>query len=347
MKVLFLVHLWPPHHNAGGETFCNNIAQYLITKGHDVIVLLTEAANYDITTMYSYEGVTVIPAMKDITPAIAGADFIFTHLGPMALAIHLAKIYKKPICFISHNTHFYDVVPSFPEFVSVIYNTNAMAKMLNYPNRSIVLHPPIDYRKWDFKGKPEQGVYITLVNLNANKGVKLFIEIAKAMPERMFLGVGGSYDAQHRVELPNLVYMDNTTDMESVYIKTRVLLCPSKYESYGMVATEGMCNGIPIIFNRTFGLDENIGKAGIGLKDLNPTYEDQELKGGESPDGLDPVANLAQWVKAIRRLDNPVIYKKYSNLARARSRELDPITELDALEVFIVQEYQNNQEYVL
>ncbi len=95
-----------------------------------------------------------------------------------------------------------------------------------------------------------------------------------------------------------------------------------------------MSNGIPVIYNSTPGLRENVGVHGIELKNLNPDYEETELKGGEHP-GIDPAANLEQWVKAIRRLDNHLFYKKMSNLARKRSRELDPGPELEQLEKFI------------
>lgn len=345
MKILFFIHLYFPNHAAGGERMCHNIAKYFQSKGHDVLVLLTQAEHYGIRGMYEYDGITVLPAMKDITTAIAGSDFIFTHLAEVNMAIHLGRIkaYHKPVCFISHNTHPYEIVPSFTDQVSVVYNSHAMAKTLNYPNRSVVLHPPIDFRKWDFGGDPSKAVYITLINMNANKGFKLFMALVKAMPDRLFLGVGGSYDQQYEMDLPNFTFMPNSPDMEQVYVKTRILLCPSKYESWGMCATEAMCNGIPVIYNETFGLLENVGKAGIGLKDLNPSYEDLELKGGESPDGLDPEANLAQWIKAIKKLDNLQTYKKYSDMSRARSRELDPEKELAALEAFVINEVENNQ----
>ena len=345
MKILFFIHLYPPRHNAGGEMMCHNIAKFFQDEGHDVLVLLTQASHYDITTMYAYDGITVIPAMKDISMSIKNADFIFTHLAEVNMAISLGRLraYRKPVCFISHNTHDYDIVRSFPDQVSVIYKSHAMANTLKYDNRSIVVHPPVDYRKWDFKQDPSKSVYITLVNMNANKGVKLFMAIVKAMPDRLFLGVGGAYDGQIGIDLPNFTYMPNSPDMESVYIKTRILLCPSKYESWGMCASEAMCSGIPIIYNETFGLLENVGDAGIGLKDKNPTYEDEELKGGESPDGLDPEANLAQWIKAIKKLDNPETYKKYSESSRKRSRELDPVKELKALEAFALNEIETVQ----
>lgn len=344
MKVLFVLHLYFPQHGAGGERMCHNLALHLKKQGHDVIVLLTEASHYDITQMYEFEGITVMPAMKDVTPAFAAADIIFTHLSPTQWAIHLAHIYKKPLIFVSHNTHFYDMVASFPEHVSVLYNSNAAKKILNYPNPGIVVHPPVDYRKWDYGGDASKAVYITLINLNANKGAKLFMALAKAMPERMFLGVGGSYDSQYREELPNVTYLPNSPDMEPVYARTRVLICPSKYESWGMCATEAMCNGIPVIYNPTFGLQENVGQSGIAVPDANPGWEDLELKGGEDPDGIDPVANLQPWIEAIRSLDDPELYQLYSEAARDRSRELDPKTELSELDRFIWQMIERTAE---
>lgn len=347
LKVLFILHLFYPDHCAGGERMCLNMAKYLLRMGHNVQVLLTQAEQeYNRKAMYDYEGITVIPAMRDVTLTIQSADIILTHLDSTFWAVHISRALKKPIIYISHNTHFKEVVASFTDRISVVYNSRAMAEKLQYPNRSIIVHPPVDFREWDFKGKPKEAVYITLINLNPNKGVKLFLALAAAMPEKMFLGVGGAYDPQIKVDLPNLVFMDNQPDMEPVYRKTRILLCPSKYESWGMCASEAMCNGIPVIYNPTFGLLENVGPAGIAVKDRNPDYEDPELKGGEHPDGMDPQANLKPWMAAIRKLDDPETYKKISKASRDRSRALDPEKELGAFNDFVISEFWQNQNLV-
>ena len=340
MNILFAIHLYYPQHGAGAESMVRNISSYMIKKGHNVHILLMESKHYNVDQVYDFEGAMVIPADsgRDLTQPLDWADIVFTHLTWTSWAAHICSIKKKPLVFLSHNTHPYDILRAFPN-MAVVYNSEAMRGILKYQNRSIVVHPPVDYRKNDLGGPT--GEYITLVNLTANKGSKLFINIAKAMPGRKFLGVGGSYDPQYREELPNVTYLPNSPDMAKVYRMTRILVCPSKYESWGMCATEAMCNGIPVIYHPTFGLCENVGENGIAVKDVNPTYDDVvDRRGGESP-GLDPVANVAAWVKAIKKLDDKKTYQKYSNLARARGKQLDPDLELAELEKFIFNEVRN------
>jgi len=87
-----------------------------------------------------------------------------------------------------------------------------------------------------------------------------------------------------------------------------------------------------------------VGEYGIPVKDHNPEFKDEEvLKGGEHP-GLDPDANVGAWVKAIKKLDSATVYKKYSNLARERSRQLNSADDLKKLETFLYGHLQRSRE---
>ena len=340
LRILFVIHLYYPQHGAGAESMVRNISSYMIRQGHQVHILLMEAKHYNVEMIYDWEGAMVIPADsgRDLRDPIEWADVVFTHLTWTNWCIQVCSVLRRPVFFMSHNTHPYDMVKCRPE-VRVIYNSNAMRDVLKYPNPSFVLHPPVDYRKLDKNTHP--GEYITLVNLTANKGAKLFIELARAMPERKFIGVVGSYDPQYKESLPNITYFENSPAMERIYKMTRILLCPSKYESWGMCAVEAMSNGIPIIYQPTFGLRENVGEYGIPIPDKNPDGNELTIVGGEFG-GIDHIANLAAWKKAIKSLDDPKIYKKYSTLSRKRSRELDPEKEFAELEKFIINETGNS-----
>ena len=349
MRLLLSLHLYLPDHAAGGEMYCHNIAKYMVKAGHSVRVLLLEHAHYNITAPYVYEGVEVFPATGDISHHFWWSDAVITHLGHTVWSAQLAKVFNKTTFFISHNTHPYDIVIDSNRWptelhpkkaMRVIYNSIAMADILKYENNSIVVHPAIDRKAFDFGGPT--GEYITLINVNANKGGNIFKAIARAMPNKKFLGIGGSYDSQIREDIPNLTYWPNSPDMEKVYRATRILLVPSAYESWGMCATEAMCNGIPVIYHPTFGLRENVGEYGISLPNKNHDYQDIEaLQGGEHP-GIDPEANLESWVNAIKKLDNHLAYKKYSNLSRERSLQFNPDQELKELENFLEREISDN-----
>jgi glycosyltransferase involved in cell wall biosynthesis len=203
-----------------------------------------------------------------------------------------------------------------------VYNSIWAKDKLGYKWSNFILTPPVDYRDFDTKIEPIDNQFITLINLNENKGVKIFEEIARAMPNKKFLGVMGSYDEQKTTNLPNITYINKTTDILSVYRQTRILLMPSKYESWGMTATEAMSSGIPVVCSEAEGLKENCGKAGIYIKDRD---------------------DIKSWVNEITKLDDAKAYAAASKKAKARAREHDPRKALDEFEIWMREEvYRHN-----
>ena len=165
----------------------------------------------------------------------------------------------------------------------------------------------------------------------------MFRQIAEAMPDRKFLGVIGSYDNPGPKGLdqttivksmpPNVTIIPNSPDILSVYRRTRLLLMPSDYESWGRTATEAMCNGIPVICTPTEGLQENCGEAA--------TYIGCQIEGDPGSAQV-AIGRVNDWVKAIKRHDNKSFYHEKSVLCKRRAAELDPLKELERLEEFIV-----------
>lgn len=330
MKILFPIHLYLPQHGAGGERYVHNLALYLISKGHQVRVLLKQADTYGITEIYSFEGVEVFPAHHSEEWHFLWADIVISHLGYAGWSMHMAKIFKKPYVFVAHNDCFdeyEDIYMPLPTFETrVIFNSwwihesvvgkLRAAKPERIYKEAIVLHPMTDYRNWE---NLERGDCITLINCNENKGGKIFSKIVDEIADDYFIAVKGGYDEQFLPAHLNCRIEDNTPDIASIYKQTRILLVPSEYESWGMVASEAMACGIPVICTRTPGLVENCGEAAIYIKDRE---------------------DVSEWLKAIKKLDNPKTYEKYSKLARARAMHNDPSKELDALENFLYEAVQ-------
>src|SRR5690606_11841974 len=149
---------------------------------------------------------------------------------------------------------------------------------------------------------------LTLVNPIPAKGSATFYALAERMPDFHFLAVEGGYlrhEQVRRDDLANVTWQPHTNNMRrDVWSRTRVLLVPSDYESYGMVGVEAMHSGIPVVAHPTPGLRESLASAG--------TFVDRDDVDG--------------WEAAIRRLYND---QDASQCARARARELDPRRELD------------------
>lgn len=327
LKILWSIHLYPPMHNCGAEYVAHHVSKYLISQGHEVRVLLHQSASVNIKNVYVYEGVDVFPPNQNIIERLfKWADVIFTHLDYTPWTIGYARMQKKKVFHFIHNDTPYASVIGAEKPQWIVYNSNAVKERLNYKHEGYVMHPPCDWRHYDINKDPIDNEYITLINLDHNKGGHILKHIAERMPDRKFLAVKGSYSYSEDPNIPgqvvdqpiNVTVMNNTPNIMTVYRMTRILLMPSKYESWGRTATEAMCSGIPVISTHTFGLDENLGSAGIYIEDRD---------------------DIDSWLKEIKKLDDKKSYHSASKKAKARSRELDPETELKGLVDFVKEAY--------
>lgn len=336
MNLLASIHLYLPQHSCGSENMIHQVLKYMISKGHRCRVALHHATKYDVTNDYEYEGVEVIVGKACAKPdTYRWADIVLTHLDKTSFTVAMMMEARRPLIQFVHNNIPYIAIQG-NKNAAVVYNSKWIADELSYSNPSTIFHPPCDYRVYD-TGE-QQREYITLVSLNERKGGYMFYQIAKAMPDRKFLGVWGSYDNPGKLhktqgeilnellQLPNYTHVPNTPNILSTYARTRILLMPSDYESWGRTATEAMASGIPVICTPTPGLKENCQHAGI--------YVGDEITNPVPGEACVDIGTVDDWVKAIQSLDSPTEYQKYSVACRQRAVDLDPVKELEALEQF-------------
>lgn len=344
MKILASIHLYLPNHNCGSEAMLHHVFKYLISKGHECRVILHQDKN--ITTPYNYEGIEVFGSKVGTkVDSYRWADVIFTHLDFTQFTIVMAKEARRPLVHFVHNDIPYGSIMHNFGGVSAVYNSKWIADKIGYNIPGCILHPPCNTSFYSTEGGPNEREFITLVSLNERKGGYRFYEIAKAMPDKKFLGVVGSYDnpgplkkeqvtiINELLQLPNFTIVPNTPDILATYRRTRLLLMPSDYESWGRTATEAMCSGIPIICTPTPGLKENCQDAAV--------YVGEPIKDCQPGDAQVTLGEVDDWVNAIRKFDDPDYYGKYSLICRARANELDPLKELEALEAFLYEQVQN------
>jgi glycosyltransferase involved in cell wall biosynthesis len=177
-----------------------------------------------------------------------------------------------------------------------------------------VFIPAVDYRAYRVDEEKRTKKYVTLSNVNDNKGGHLLIQLAKAIPEMEFQGILGGYRKQITYNnLPNLRYIEHTTEIKEVYAQTMIQIMPSKEETWGRTAVEAMSSGIPVVVSPTPGLRECCSDAAI--------YCDR--------------GDLEAWVTTLRKLkDDKEFYNQRSRVALERARSLDPNPVLDSMEVW-------------
>lgn len=288
-------------------------------RGHEVKVWIREEA-YKFPDQF--EGIEIVNANNHpCEPEIwhQWADSIITHLdcsGEVNNATWKAGFQHK-VVWVCHNSHLYIDFQRRPGYYRVIYNSQWLKEKMNYPQASIIVRPPVQWQDYEVESSRE---FITLINCNEAKGGKVLIEMAKRMPERKFLGVLGSYGVQERANLPNLTYIPNNPNIKETYAKTRILLMPSSYESWGRVGIEAYSSGIPVIAHPTPGLLESLGHGGLFAMR----------------------ASADAWQKQIEALDNEEAYKAASEYGKARAKALDPTEDFNQLEAFL---WQSKSEF--
>src|ERR1051326_3951514 len=310
VQVLAVVHGWMPYLAAGSERMMQHMLDALPRDEFEVNIL---------SLGYSDPRPQQSPYIYDGTPVYTGydspvvPDIIVTHHGPSARVVQAVsqELPEARVVAVYHNER-YDIEDIRALNAELeVFNTWWVAGQILRPGAAgydgldpskIVVHPPLEY---DRHVVEDTGSAVTLVNLQENKGVRVFQELARRMPDVRFLGVEGTHGTQEKPKIPNVEYMPTTQDMRDVWRKTRVVLMPSGYESYGMVAAEAQVNGIPVIANPTLGLQECLGHAGIYI----------------------PRDNISDYERTLRLLlEDRKHYQERSDTARLRGLELNEQT---------------------
>jgi len=308
MRIVALIHYAVPYRMAGSETMVHTMLQALADKGHDVHAVVShmpEAPREWTEGSVRYHSRDGEANSASRVGALA-PDVIVTHHQNATRAVMLAKQRGVPSVFVQHNTFWMNkqTLATRPDLT--VFNTHWMAQSWRQLTINwMVIHPPV--RPAEHATTP--GDHVTLINLSEHKGVGVFQRLAKLFPEQKFLGVTGGHGDQVTNEMPeNVEIIPQTSDMRrDVWSRTRVLLVPSIYESYGMVSVEACASGIPVIAAPTPGLKEALGSAGIFAR------RDQ----------------IAEWVAHLRRLlSHEGQWQQASAACRQRSIELSPEPEL-------------------
>ena len=204
-------------------------------------------------------------------------------------------------------------------FINRIMEPNYRKNISPWPSqiaRTEVIRPILHREKIAIEGE-FRGDCITLINANMNKGVHQFLGLARAMPTHKFLGVLPYYGERTVPPAPdNVIWIPFDNDIRTILRRTRILLVPSYYESFGRVAVEAMTNGIPVVYAKpainsvypggsTEGLQDWIEPAGIGL----------------------PRDATEEWATAIRSLDDPDVYEARSEQSKTHIESMNLFTE--------------------
>lgn len=149
--------------------------------------------------------------------------------------------------------------------------------------------------------------FVTLVNPCAVKGIKLFLELAKASPGIAFAGVPTwgttPEDLAAMRAVPNITILSKVDQINDLMQRTRVLLAPSVWaEARSRIVVEAMLAGVPVMASNLGGLPE----AKMGVPYILPvtpiTSYRQRLDEQFVPVADVPGQDITPWREALTRL---------------------------------------------
>ncbi|MBI2672102.1 glycosyltransferase family 4 protein, partial [Candidatus Woesearchaeota archaeon] len=136
------------------------------------------------------------------------------------------------------------------------------------------------------------GEFIAFINPDIHKGLDIFKQIVKRLPDKKFLVAGKEINFDEE----NVKVIKWADNIKEIYSKTKLLLVPSLWpDPCPRVCIEAMANGIPFVVSNRGGLTEMAKDCGIVVSD---PY------------------NINEWAEAITKFDNKEFYDDMTKKAK-------------------------------
>lgn len=287
----------------GAEYMLHKMHRVLQDRGHAVTVMGIARGTVGRTTL---DGITVLhqpvsfgsellSQIKKLEPDVIFCQWLrFT-----PSLVYWAAEQRIPVVVLVHNPGAWPEVANLglAEKVDLfVFNGPDLYEQAGRNVRHMIVTPPIEHER--ILAPAREPRYITLVNLCADKGAEIFYHLARRFPKREFLGVEGGYNKQIRQDYKNVTIRKHAPDMRDVYGQTRLLIMPSRVETYGMAGVEAQANGIPVIASDLVAVHDALGNGAVYA----------------------PISKPAAWVKAVAKFDNAAYYGRMSERAQENAQ---------------------------
>lgn len=307
MRIIFFARVVPDL--CGAFLHDIDLATELQRRGHQVMFLTIYSGSEGVNGG-TYRGFRYMHCTAGLSHLDVSELWITPH-SPILPDVRRLNLrgFNRPIIATCHFDGNYTSISAYadrvsaPEmllFINGIMEPNYRKNITPWPRmiqKTATIRPILHREKIEIS-EPFQGDCITLVNANQNKGVHVFLDLARRLPDRKFLAVLPYYGEKSIPSAPsNVEWVPFTDDIRQVLKRTRILLFSSYYESFGRIAVEAMLNGIPVLYSKpnpnsiypggsTEGVEEWIRPVGIACEREMPS----------------------SWVSAIERLDDAEVY---------------------------------------
>jgi surfactin synthase thioesterase subunit/glycosyltransferase involved in cell wall biosynthesis len=185
--------------------------------------------------------------------------------------------------------------------------------------------------------------FVTLVNPCAVKGIKLFLELAKSLPEIAFAGVPTwgttPEDLAALRAVPNITVLSKVDRINDLLERTRVLLAPSVWaEARSRIVVEAMLAGVPVMASNLGGLPE--AKMGVPyilpvtpISGYRQRLDEQFVPVADVPD-----QDITPWREALLRLTSDrTHWEEIAEQSRAAALHYAETATVDAFADYLAQ----------
>lgn len=272
---LWILHNYPPIVLGGGEFAAHRLNKWLLERGWTVRVYIIPGGIGRDPYPSEFEGVPIEmlanPYMSDFV--IPDNAVLLSQLWATRVA---RNVYDSKKCKYIEFVHYVDrtTVSPWPwttqrNFTMVYNSADTQKRALEIAPwlkevPSHIVHPiiPSPSTAPVVRTDPQDYPWITLVNFSNDKGAGVLNAIAALDgTRRKYAAVKGAHGEQ-RTPHESITLLEPTLDMESVWAQTRILVVPSTYETWCMVASEALARGIPVVAaDHIPALKENCGDA--------------------------------------------------------------------------------------
>jgi surfactin synthase thioesterase subunit/glycosyltransferase involved in cell wall biosynthesis len=183
---------------------------------------------------------------------------------------------------------------------------------------------------------------VLLINPCTAKGLPIFLALAESFPDKRFLALKGwgttSQDEQAMLAHANVEVLTTVAGIDEVLSRTSVLVAPSLwYEGFGLVVTEALLRGIPVLAGNHGGLTEAAAASRYRL----PVQPIRRWLNQHDDTGM-PVAEveaqpIESWVAALKELlSDPHLYEQERSAGRQAATAFAQRLRADDLETLLL-----------